>query len=86
ILKQLINFAESSDKRIICCGYGGSVGIPVLFKDEYFNTLMNLKGDVGAKKIVQTHLHDTITIDFPAGNKDIDTPEDWQAVISGTKS
>jgi molybdenum cofactor cytidylyltransferase len=82
VLKQLINSAESSDKGIICCGYGGSVGIPVLFKGPYFNLLRNLRGDFGAKRIVQTHLSDTITIDFPAGDKDIDTPEDWQALIS----
>jgi molybdenum cofactor cytidylyltransferase len=85
ILKQLIDSAASSDKGIICCGYGGSVGIPVLFKGAHFDVLMNLKGDFGAKRIVQTHLYDTITIDFPAGDKDIDTPDDWRALASEAK-
>ena len=63
----------------------GRPGHPVLFARRYFDSLMALKGDVGAKEIVrgaQGHVIDVVTTD-EAATLDLDTPEDWAKWRSG---
>jgi molybdenum cofactor cytidylyltransferase len=42
---------------------------------------MTLPDDQGAKKIIQQHLQDVSLVDFPGGEVDLDTPEDYQRFI-----
>ena len=41
---------------------------------------MKLKGDAGARKIIQQNMNDVATILFPEGKIDIDTKEDYEAL------
>jgi len=68
--------ASESIKGIIASNYGPSIGPPVIFSSKYFQELMNLKGDRGAKSVIFNHSEDLETLEFPDGLIDIDTPED----------
>jgi molybdenum cofactor cytidylyltransferase len=82
LLKQLINSAETSDKGIVACAYNNTVGVPVLFKSDYFPYLLALKGQEGAKKLLLLHADDVQSIPFSLGEVDIDTVEDFEELKS----
>jgi molybdenum cofactor cytidylyltransferase len=81
VLTELIQSAHETGKGIIASAYGETTGIPVLFHKSFFERLLNLKGDMGAKKLIQENLTDMATIDFREGEVDIDTIEDYEAVV-----
>jgi len=74
---------QSSGKGIIACSYAAAIGTPVLFDKKYFNYLVQLQGQQGAKKLVSEFLTDSITVNFPAGAMDIDHPADYKNLLSG---
>ena len=43
---------------------------------------MQLKGDAGARKIIQQHSDEVATILFTKGKIDIDTNEDYEALTN----
>ena len=77
-LEKLKTRYESSGKRIIASLYSGTPGVPALFHNSLFSEIMDLPDDVGAKKIFQRHTKDMLTIDFPEGVMDLDTPDDYK--------
>jgi molybdenum cofactor cytidylyltransferase len=81
VLNRLIQSAHKTGKRVIASAYGGTIGIPVLFHKSYFDRLLGLQGDIGAKNLIRENLPDVTTIDFPEGEVDIDTMQDYVAVI-----
>ena len=52
-----------------------------LFDATVFNELMQLKGDSGAKKILNNHPEWVAAIEFPLGEIDIDTEEDYNELL-----
>jgi molybdenum cofactor cytidylyltransferase len=76
LLLKLVSTFETSGKGIVGCSYEDNVGTPVLFSAAYFERLLALSGNEGAKKLVRQHTDDLATVDFPEGNIDIDTPDD----------
>ena len=83
IVEKLMTTAHVTNKKIISSAYGNTYGIPVLFDKSFFDRLLTLKGDMGAKKIIQENLADMGTIDFPGGSVDIDTMQDYESIIGG---
>ncbi len=81
IIERLINVYKSTNKPIIASQYGKTIGIPTLFARSFFSELMQLEGDWGAKKIIQKYPERLTTIDFPQGEIDLDTIEDYQKLI-----
>jgi molybdenum cofactor cytidylyltransferase len=81
VLTELIKSADETGKKIISSAYGDTTGIPVLFDKSFFGKLLALKGDIGAKKLIQENLADVATIHFPGGSIDIDTMQDFESVI-----
>lgn len=65
--------------KIVVAGANGSQGNPVILPKRLFYELMQIRGDKGAREIINKHHKDTILVD-KFGNKallDIDTEEDW---------
>lgn len=77
ILKKMKQLRLESKKGIIAAKYGDIIGTPVLFNKKYFDSLMELEGDTGAKSILKKHIDDIATVDFDLGYFDIDTNEDY---------
>lgn len=63
----------------------GEQGPPALFDKLYMESLLNLKGDVGAKPITLTHKSKVKTIRFGRSLMDIDTPEAYQEALKYLK-
>jgi molybdenum cofactor cytidylyltransferase len=80
LLNDLINTQVETCKPIVTCNYGEAIGPPALFHRSFFEELMQLKGDAGARKIIQQHSDEVATVLFPEGKIDIDTKEDYESL------
>ena len=80
LLESLIAEQKKTGKPIVASKYENTIGIPALFHKSFFPQLMELKGDSGAKKIMQQYPDLVTTIPFPSGNIDIDTLGDYEAL------
>ena len=80
LINDIINKQEETGKSIVTCNYGEIAGPPTLFHKSLFHELMHLKGDVGARKIIQHHSDDVATVLFKKGKIDIDTKEDYNSL------
>ena len=83
LLNELVRMSKTSEKGIIGSAYSGTVGVPVYFKKKYFPELLKLKGKEGAKKLIEQFSNDVLSVAFPSGWIDIDTPEDFEKLLSG---
>ena len=84
LINQIIEKQMQSGKDIVTCSYGGVVGPPTLFTFKFFPELLKLKGDAGAKKIIERSPDQVATVDFPRGEIDIDTESDYQHWLSAS--
>jgi molybdenum cofactor cytidylyltransferase len=67
----------ATGKGIVASGYGGAFGVPALFTDAYFDALLQLTGQEGAKVLIRQHEADVAIYPFEQGNVDIDTMADY---------
>ncbi|GFD83514.1 nucleotidyltransferase family protein [Tenacibaculum sp. SSH1-16] len=80
-LNSLIKVSKRNPSKIITSNYQGSVGVPAIFPKEYFNKLLNLKGDKGAKNFLLQHDDNIFKVNSSLNLLDIDTPEDYQYLL-----
>ena len=60
---------------LVASRYGsGALGVPALFARRYFPELARLTGDRGARALFTRYGDDLVTVAFPEGDLDIDTP------------
>lgn len=81
LLNDLITAYADTNKPIVTCSYENTFGPPTLFHKSIFPELLQLEGDVGARKIVQQHPDDVGVVLFPKGNIDIDTEADYEKLL-----
>ena len=75
-------FTKNQEKGIVRpTSFDGKPGNPVLFSWKFFDHLINLKGDKGAKKIISENQKDVQYIELPGDVSlvDLDTREQWDA-------
>jgi molybdenum cofactor cytidylyltransferase len=75
LLEKIISSYRAGQSSIVCCGYDLQPGIPALFDSVHFPELLLLRGDRGAKSLIQACENKTI-IEFEKGALDIDEPDD----------
>ena len=78
VIAQLIAAQEKTGKPIIASSYANTLGVPALFERSYFEALLALPDDSGAKKLIQEQADAVASITFEDGAVDIDTPEDFE--------
>lgn len=61
---------------IVAASYSDTIGVPALFAREVFNDLFALKGDQGARKLIQQQSEKVSTVDIQRAATDIDRPDD----------
>ncbi|HMQ07801.1 MAG TPA: nucleotidyltransferase family protein [Saprospiraceae bacterium] len=76
LLNLMVEFFQAGFCKIIFTDYGKQTGPPVLFGKQYFNRLIELKGDSGAKDIITANKSDTFGIHYPLAKVDLDTESD----------
>ncbi|GHA48159.1 hypothetical protein GCM10007103_31390 [Salinimicrobium marinum] len=76
-LDQMIGEFSKDPSKMVATKYPESKGVPALFPKKFFPKLLLLKGDTGAKSLLNDGSSLVTVID--AGRKilDIDTPEDY---------
>ncbi len=75
-LQQMIVAWNGSDTTIVCSKFAGAVGPPVIFPARYFDKLMSLEGDAGARVLLDAHRAQVIALPSEAAAIDIDTVDD----------
>jgi len=82
-LNQLISMHKKFGNRMVAAKYSGSVGIPAIFPRNYYNALLQLEGDKGAKKLLTTTT--ILKVELPQAQFDIDLPAELQALEKSAK-
>jgi len=82
-LNQLVSMHKKFGNRMVAAKYSGSVGIPALFPRNYYNALLRLEGDQGAKKLLTTTT--ILKVELPQAQFDIDLPAELEALEEFTK-
>jgi molybdenum cofactor cytidylyltransferase len=80
LLNTLIDSYLEVQQPIVACRYGDTVGVPALFDRSIFPELLALRGDVGAKRIIEQYASKRTEIDFPEGIYDIDSDDDFHSL------
>jgi molybdenum cofactor cytidylyltransferase len=76
VLRDLLTTHTAKEGLITASRYRSTKGVPAIFSRELFPELLELTGDQGARRIVQLHLEEVASVDFPGGEFDLDTPQD----------
>lgn len=82
LLERLIE--AGSEGGLAASDYGEAIGPPAYFAREYFAELTALRGDRGAKRILQTHRDRLRLVEFPGGALDVDRSTDYERLLSGS--
>ena len=84
-LQNIIARTNQTDKTIVASGYSGTFGVPALFKRAQFERLERIDDKDGARMVIRQFPQSVEAIDFPGGEIDLDTPEDYERFLSGNK-
>jgi len=80
--KKMLKLFQPGKKQIIVSkSKDGWSGAPVLFDAVYFKELQKLKGDEGAKKIIQKESRNVTYVNASNLLTDIDTPDSYHKMI-----
>jgi len=82
LFDQMLQMQHNTGRPIVACSYAERLGTPALFHRSYFDLLAQLKGDTGARKILQEHSTQVAAVPFEQGINDIDTPEAYQQLLT----
>lgn len=81
IFENLIKKQQHSGKSMVASSYAQTIGTPALFHRKYFDELLSLSGNEGAKHLLKQYPEDRETISFELGHIDIDTETDYNNLI-----
>jgi len=76
LLRRLLALGAADPSHPVACAYAGTLGVPALLPRRLFQELLELRGDRGAKDLLQRE--GAATLPFPAGEADLDTPADLE--------
>lgn len=62
--------------RIVACLYDDVIGVPALIGAEFFDQLLELTGDEGARHWLRGRSDGLAVVPFPGGARDVDTAAD----------
>jgi molybdenum cofactor cytidylyltransferase len=78
LLNDLLTAHRKTGKPVVACSYADTFGPPVFFHHTFFPALLQLKGDTGARGVIQQYANEVEAIPFPQGAIDIDTETDYE--------
>ncbi len=76
-LNNLIRSYQQEQKPIVASLYSGFAGVPALFNKSLFPELLSISNEQGAKKLISNYKDGIALLDFPEGQVDLDTPEEY---------
>jgi molybdenum cofactor cytidylyltransferase len=75
-LRRLVNAWRRQPEYIAAARYGTTTGVPAIFPRSTFSDLQSLRGDVGARALLQRNPDRIVRVPMASAGIDIDTPED----------
>jgi molybdenum cofactor cytidylyltransferase len=75
-LKRLASAWRRQPDYIVAARYGMTTGVPAIFPRSVFPDLASLRGDVGARVLLQRNPDRVVRVPMASAAIDIDTPED----------
>lgn len=69
------------DAPIVASGYRGIAGVPAAFAARFIPELLALRGDTGARKVIEAHRDEAVIVPFEEAGTDIDSPEDLRRLF-----
>jgi molybdenum cofactor cytidylyltransferase len=75
-LKRLVGAWRRQPDYIAAARYGMTTGVPAIFPRSAFGELTALRGDVGARAVLQRNPDRVVRVPMASAALDIDTPED----------
>jgi molybdenum cofactor cytidylyltransferase len=72
----LAAFSSEPSPVIVASSYAGIHGVPAIFPPETFAELSALRGEKGARSIIERAPFPVVAIEFEGGELDIDAPDD----------
>lgn len=79
-LRRLASAWQRQPDWLIAASYEGRTGVPAVFPSSTFADFGELRGDTGARSILQRHTDRCLRLPMPNAAIDIDTPEDLLAL------
>src|SRR5579872_2515105 len=79
-LKRLAGAWRRQPDYIAAARYGTATGVPAIFPRALFSELTALRGDVGARVLVERNPDRVVRVAMPGAAIDLDTPEDLLAL------
>lgn len=79
-LKRLAAAWNDQEGVIAAATYDQHVGVPAIFPRTLFPELAELRGDQGARRILERNSYRLIRVPMPNASVDLDTPEDLAAI------
>ena len=74
----MLNLFQENKNLIIASNYGVKLGVPAIIPEKYFNDLLLIKGDQGAKIFINKRKSEVLCPKSITNFFDIDTKEDLQ--------
>ncbi|MET0659773.1 MAG: nucleotidyltransferase family protein [Steroidobacteraceae bacterium] len=75
-LRRLVSAWKGESSTIAASVYEGRAGVPAIFPSWCFSELSQLRGDQGARAILQRNMTRLVHVPMPNAAFDLDTPED----------
>ncbi|MHA7057115.1 nucleotidyltransferase family protein [Aquimarina sp. M1] len=84
-LKSLISKFDKGQEGIVATITNERIGVPAIFSSQYFDELSVLNNDYGARQIIKKYKKDISTINGKGKTDDIDTIEQYKALLERVK-
>ena len=75
-LRRLLTESSAHPGRMVASSYGEKIGVPAIFPATYFDDLIKIRGDHGARELLRQHADEVTVVSFLGGAVDIDTAQD----------
>jgi molybdenum cofactor cytidylyltransferase len=76
LIDELVARFERGEGDLFACAFAATVGPPALFARRFLPELEALRGDQGARAILEAHADELVAVPFPEAEVDVDTPAD----------
>jgi molybdenum cofactor cytidylyltransferase len=86
LLRQLITQQQQTQAPVVAATYGEILGVPAIFDRSQLAALNQLQGAQGANRLIASLGAAVGRVAFPAGLLDVDTPEQYAALLARPQS
>jgi len=85
-LQRLVSAWKRQPEYVAAALYSGSTGVPAIFPRARFAELTGLRGDMGARMLLQRNPDRVVRVPMDSAALDIDTPEDLLSLDAGQQN